>query len=288
MGTADNGGADPRTPEPVPSLLRILRDERRRAAERLGSFQLDLGSGSVRWSPAMCRLHGTGPDRFDGTVETALGAVDPRDRAEVERSWRRQADGGEPEVVEYRVAGRGGAAEGRRMHLHSVTDQAGRRLVAGTVEDVGEDESARQLAEARTVLDAVTRAMPDDYFVVDLATVRLVTSAPGAAAAELATSVVAALAAPEQASVRDQLRLLRDDAVADTELRVDEASGAERRVEVRHVVLSRDADGKVRLALGVARSLGPAEQPGPGRRDLDALAAVSWSASHQTCSSSTT
>lgn len=78
-----------------------LRDDRKRAEEKLreneadlaeaqrvakmGSWQYDLTSKTVRWSDELCRIFGIEKALFDGRYETFLNCVVPDDRPEVLR-----------------------------------------------------------------------------------------------------------------------------------------------------------------------------------------------------------
>ncbi|MEQ1787527.1 MAG: PAS domain S-box protein [Acidimicrobiales bacterium] len=88
--------------------LETLADaaERLREGEALahiGGWVLDRASGDVQWSEEMHRIHGVEPVAFDGTLDAHLGAVDPGDRAEVQRTFEAALESGELFEGEYRI-----------------------------------------------------------------------------------------------------------------------------------------------------------------------------------------
>jgi PAS domain S-box-containing protein len=69
---------------------------------QVGSYELDLNTGTVTWSEEMYHITGVGRDAFDGTSEAFWGLVHPDEREAVERAAEAALQGGEPFVVEHR------------------------------------------------------------------------------------------------------------------------------------------------------------------------------------------
>jgi PAS domain-containing protein len=74
------------TPSVLPTAVEELERSRTHLALALevghmGSWDCDLATGRVRWSPEQERLYGLAPGAFDGTVAAFRACVHPDDRA---------------------------------------------------------------------------------------------------------------------------------------------------------------------------------------------------------------
>jgi len=93
-------------------------DEARRSEERLlfaldaasmGTFEWNLTSNTVRWSPNLERVHGLPPGTFDGTFQSYEREIHPEDHDRVLNTVRRAVDEGTAYEVEYRIVTPSGA-----------------------------------------------------------------------------------------------------------------------------------------------------------------------------------
>ncbi len=104
-----------------------------------GTFEWDLISGEVTWSPEMYRIHGIGPEDFAGTPEAYLQFVHPEDLAVVEEIIGHLIGGGESHPLEYRILRPDGEIRQLLGTNEVVQFDDGRpSRVAGTVRDVSE------------------------------------------------------------------------------------------------------------------------------------------------------
>ena len=72
-------------------------------AARMGTWDWDLTSNTVRWSESLERVHGRAPGTFDGTLSAYEREIHPEDRARVWASAERAVSTGVPHDVEYRI-----------------------------------------------------------------------------------------------------------------------------------------------------------------------------------------
>lgn len=124
---------------------RKLRESEARLAEAervagLGSWQWDLSSGTVVWSPAMYRLHGMAPGGGRESVEAWLETVHPDDRARAQQAAEEAAAAGTPIDFVYRA-------------LHA----DGRELVIRTRGELVRGDSGQPTRMVGTLLDITDR-----------------------------------------------------------------------------------------------------------------------------------
>ena len=72
-------------------------------AASMGTFEWNLVSNSVRWSPNLERVHGLPPGTFDGTFKSYEKEIHPDDHDRVLSTVRRAVDEGTPYEIEYRI-----------------------------------------------------------------------------------------------------------------------------------------------------------------------------------------
>ncbi len=72
-------------------------------AGRMGTWEFDIASGSVAWSPSLEVLHGLVPGTFPGTFEAYQSVIHPEDREQVLNSIRNVVENGAEHHVEYRL-----------------------------------------------------------------------------------------------------------------------------------------------------------------------------------------
>jgi PAS domain S-box-containing protein len=79
------------------------RLEEGEALAHVGSWLWDVRTGAVQWSTEFHRIHGVDPLQFDGTFESHLALVHPRDRNRVRAEMERSVAGGRSLQEEYRI-----------------------------------------------------------------------------------------------------------------------------------------------------------------------------------------
>jgi diguanylate cyclase (GGDEF)-like protein/PAS domain S-box-containing protein len=130
----------------------------------LGSWEWNVTTGTVTWSPGMYRLHGM--DAGDGaeSVEQWLATVHPDDRERARHTAYDAAAAGTGLAFTYRGLHR----EGRELMIHGrgkmLTDDSGRSVrMVGTLQDVSEQHAAEAAlrasqARARSILETASDA----------------------------------------------------------------------------------------------------------------------------------
>jgi PAS domain-containing protein len=102
----------------------------------LGSWDLDVATGRVRWSTELFKLYDRPPVSAPMSLQDALDSIVPEDRQGIAAAVQKALDTQTPYDVHYRVRHRDGAI--RRMHSRAVTitDAAGRvtSLVGATLD----------------------------------------------------------------------------------------------------------------------------------------------------------
>ncbi|MCW2528136.1 MAG: hypothetical protein JWM76_2996, partial [Pseudonocardiales bacterium] len=147
-----------------------LREERRRlhnaqAVGRIGSWELDIASGAIRWSKNLFDLYGVDPLGFAGDLDAVLRCIHPDDRELVDSAVAACATTGLPIHVRYRVTRADDGVlrwfDGRGERI----DEAGifNRIVGATVDVteqvVAELEITAAHAFQRGLLSAVGQAL---------------------------------------------------------------------------------------------------------------------------------
>ena len=98
--------------------LRASAESLRLALEagRMGTWEWEIATGRVTWSPGLEAIHGLAPGTFGGTFDAFLGDVHPDDRARVQERVRQTLADRADHLIEYRLLLRGGSVrwvEGR-------------------------------------------------------------------------------------------------------------------------------------------------------------------------------
>ena len=116
-----------------------VRLERALEAGSMGTWDYDMLSGKVVWSPQVEVIHGIPPGSFDGTFEAYTRDIHPDDYERVVQAIQSSAHEGGPHDVEYRLA----RPDGSVVWVHGkgdvVRDEAGNVVgMAGICMDVTE------------------------------------------------------------------------------------------------------------------------------------------------------
>ena len=128
-------------------------------AANMGTWQWDVKSGRVRWSPNMERVHGLSTGTFDGAFDSYLAEIHPEDRDRVLASATRALREGVPHDVEYRIVSPEGQVRWVQGKGRVEYDEAGvAERMSGVCMDIGvrktvEIENAVLFARAEAALD---------------------------------------------------------------------------------------------------------------------------------------
>jgi PAS domain S-box-containing protein len=80
-------------------------------AASMGTFEWNLVSNTVRWSPNLERVHGLPPGTFDGTFQSYEREIHPEDHDRVITTVTRAVEEGIPYEIEYRIVTPSGATK---------------------------------------------------------------------------------------------------------------------------------------------------------------------------------
>jgi PAS domain S-box-containing protein len=133
-----------------------LRDAQRIA--RLGSWELTLSDGSLRWSDQIYVIFGLDRSQFQGSYQAFLDRVHPEDREFVEAAQKLVLSTGGRLDIEHRVV----LPDGKVRHVHEMadveTDKSGQPIsLAGTVLDITDRKRAEREREKRHQAEAADR-----------------------------------------------------------------------------------------------------------------------------------
>ena len=139
-------------------------------AARVGTWQWDIESGAVTWSPNVESLFGMAPGTFAGTYAAYLDAVHPDDReAVIARVERVRTSADDTYAIEHRIVlpdRRIRWIEGRGRLLRAIDGTP--RALTGTVVDITKAKTAeRAQKEALKLLQAIMNNTPAAIFVKD-------------------------------------------------------------------------------------------------------------------------
>jgi len=121
------------------------------AVAQLGSFEWELASGEVSWSPELCRILGLGPESCRGTLDMLLGQLHPDDRAEAAATLRTAATEGTSFRLQVRIVRPTGELRDLSSWGNVSRDDQGRPAwMLGVCQDVTEwRQREEQLVEAQ-------------------------------------------------------------------------------------------------------------------------------------------
>lgn len=143
--------------------------DRAQRMSNTGSWEWDIVTGDIIWSPQIFRIFGLSPNSFDPTYPAFLERVHPDDRTIVEHGVERAIDGVETYDVDHRILLPDGSV--RIVHEQGEVEYApdGRALrMLGAVADVT-DARASAVAARRTLemLSSMLKISPEAIVVSD-------------------------------------------------------------------------------------------------------------------------
>jgi PAS domain S-box-containing protein/excisionase family DNA binding protein len=106
------------------------------AAAELGTWDWDIPSGRVRWTPQMYLLFGIEAERFTSTFENVMALIHPEDRPRVEAVVDQSVRDLRRSVMEFRVRRPDGTVRWLRCAGRAFADDRGKAIrMAGVAED---------------------------------------------------------------------------------------------------------------------------------------------------------
>jgi diguanylate cyclase (GGDEF)-like protein/PAS domain S-box-containing protein len=161
--------------------MRIAAEERLRRSEAqlaeaqrlaaVGSWEWDIASGEVTWSPELFRILGRDPERSAASYEAFLDALHPSDRQGAAAAIRKTRASGAPLDHECRAVGPDGVERVIHARGRAIADDDGRPVrVLGTVQDItGLANARRRLEQANRQNEALLNSAADGIYGLDLA-----------------------------------------------------------------------------------------------------------------------
>jgi PAS domain S-box-containing protein len=136
----------------------ILSESQRIA--HVGSWNWDVATGVLTWTPETYRLHGVSPDTFVPSRETLLGLIHPDDRAAMQTSLSACLAGEEPPDLEFRTVLPDGSVRNILSRGHLVQDAENKPIrMAGIAQDITERKQAEsELHAAKEAAEAANQA----------------------------------------------------------------------------------------------------------------------------------
>ncbi len=133
---------------------RDLLNEAQRLGQ-LGSWELDMVSGVLRWTDEVYRIFELDPAQFSPSYENFLNVIHPDDRDKVNRAYTQSLENHQPYDIEHRLLLADGRIKWVREHCSSEFDASGKPLRSvGAVQDVtGQHLVAEQLRIAATTFE---------------------------------------------------------------------------------------------------------------------------------------
>ncbi|MFL5307430.1 MAG: PAS domain S-box protein [Polyangia bacterium] len=136
-------------------------------AGRMGTWELDLTTGAVQWSPAIERMHGLAAGSFPGTFEAYEADLHPDDREWVLATVKQNIARGVEHQLLYRIIRPDGAVRWLEAFGTFVHDAAGKPIrLMGVCSDVTErieSEEARNALRIQRMLEGIS----DSFAVYD-------------------------------------------------------------------------------------------------------------------------
>src|SRR5438128_1017720 len=110
------------------------------AAAEMGTWDWDVLSGRIRWTPQMYLMFGQEAGRFSTTFANVMDLIHPEDRARVEASIERALRDLSPSVMELRIRRPDGTVRRLRCTGRAFPDDRGKAIrMAGVAEDITEE-----------------------------------------------------------------------------------------------------------------------------------------------------
>jgi PAS domain S-box-containing protein/excisionase family DNA binding protein len=117
------------------------------AAAELGTWDWDLLTNDVRWTPQMYLLFGLEAGRFTTTFENVMALIHPEDRPRVDKAVERSLRDLRRSVTEFRIVRPDGSVRWLRCSGRAFADDRGKAIrMAGMAEDISHFKSGGEAA----------------------------------------------------------------------------------------------------------------------------------------------
>jgi PAS domain S-box-containing protein len=118
-------------------------------AANVGTFERDLVTDEIKWSPSQEKLYGLVPGSFDGRHESWAKQIHPDDITRVETAVRQTTETQAPLIIEFRIVRRDGHTRWMLSQARVLTDKSGvRRMLGVNIDITDRKEAEKALREA--------------------------------------------------------------------------------------------------------------------------------------------
>lgn len=132
---------------------------------KLGSWELDLADGVLRWSEEVYRIFEIDPTQFAPSYENFLNMIHPDDRDGVNHAYQQSLQDQQPYHIEHRLLFADGRIKWVREHCTSTFDLSGKPLRSmGMVQDISEHKKAEEVILSLALHDQLTGLPNRRYF----------------------------------------------------------------------------------------------------------------------------
>ena len=134
---------------------------------QLGSWELDLVSGELRWSDEVYRIFELDPALFSPSYENFLNVIHPDDRDKVNRAYTKSLEDRQPYDIEHRLLFADGRIKWMHEHCSSDFDVSGKPLRSvGAVQDISNLKKSEQEIHQLAFYDPLTK-LPNRRLLLD-------------------------------------------------------------------------------------------------------------------------
>lgn len=152
-------------------LLRESEERLRLALEagRMGTWEWQIASGHVRWSPGLEAIHGLEEGTFAGTFEAFQRDIHPDDRERLLESVRRTVEGQGEHHIEYRIVLPDGTVRWLEARGRLVLESAGRpaRMTGVCMDVTDRIEAAKRVRETELRFRQLAENINNVFWMVD-------------------------------------------------------------------------------------------------------------------------
>ena len=140
-------------------------DEAQRIAN-IGSWELNLVNGHLRWSREIFRIYECDPSSFVASYEGFLNIVHPDDRKMVNEAYTNSVADRTPYDITHRLLMSDGRVKWMRSRCETYYDELGKPVrSAGTSQDITQSKTAEdQLNSARRLFETIVENVPNMIF----------------------------------------------------------------------------------------------------------------------------